>query len=506
MELQTSPGHPLSAGVFIRACLLMALPAMQQAAGQSSRPDPLGYSVATPRPISPAQGTTNPSAQATQRQNPYLGSVPANEPEGQLDLSLDAAIARGLRYNLGLVESGQASADVRAERLRALSALLPQISARGTQALAAVSLREIGLKLPPIPGVAGLPPTTGAFSYQDARVGVEWNVYSAQLRERYKAQKIAEQASVLSVKDSRDVVVFAVATAYLQVVASAARVDSLQAVLASSAELERQTADRVAHEVLPEIESLRAQVELQSAAQRLTNANNQLEKDRLTLARIIGLGVDRKFTLTETLSAHSLNGFTQETATVEALRSRSDLTSAEAGVHAAEATLRAEKGERLPTVAFSATYGAGGTTLSNSSQVYGVSGSVSVPLYTGGRIQANIEQARDDLARRQAEYNDIKGRIAYDVRVAWLDLSASESAIRVADRNTDLAGRALAQAEDRYANGVTNLLEVVQAREAVAAARDNRIDSLYSFNVALVSLSRALGNTENTLHQFRGGK
>ena len=38
---------------------------------------PAGYSIATPKPISPAEGTTNPSALATQRQNPYLGSVPA---------------------------------------------------------------------------------------------------------------------------------------------------------------------------------------------------------------------------------------------------------------------------------------------------------------------------------------------------------------------------------------------------------------------------------------------
>src|SRR6202020_3405435 len=90
--------------------------------------NPLGYSVATPRPINPAEGTTNPSAQATQRQNPFLGSVPSNSSETTIELSLQGAIERGLRYNLGLVEANHASADVRADRLRALSALLPQLS------------------------------------------------------------------------------------------------------------------------------------------------------------------------------------------------------------------------------------------------------------------------------------------------------------------------------------------------------------------------------------------
>ena len=102
-------------------------PQLPRPSGQSL--DPLGYSVATPRPISPAEGTTTPSAQATQRQNPYLGSVPSKNTGTKLELSLKGAIERGLRYNLGLIESNQASADVRSERLRALSALLPQLSA-----------------------------------------------------------------------------------------------------------------------------------------------------------------------------------------------------------------------------------------------------------------------------------------------------------------------------------------------------------------------------------------
>src|SRR6266566_340559 len=106
---------------------------------------PLGYSVTTPRPISPAEGTTTPSAQATQRQNPYLGSVPSKNTGTRIELSLRSAMERGLRYNLGLIEANQASADVRAERLRALSALLPQLEARGRQGYDSLSFKEIGL-------------------------------------------------------------------------------------------------------------------------------------------------------------------------------------------------------------------------------------------------------------------------------------------------------------------------------------------------------------------------
>jgi outer membrane protein TolC len=487
----------LASAAFLAAAGLIA-------SGQT--PGPLGYSIATPRPINPAEGTTNPSAQATQSQNPYLGSVPSKNTGSRIDLSFKDALHRGLRYNLGLIETNQASADVRAERLRALSTLLPQLSADGRLGYENLSYKEIGLKLPPIPGLPTLPSTSGAFGYQDTRVSLTQSLYNAELRNQYHARKSDEQASVLSVQDSRDVVVFAVGTAYMQVIASAARVETARAQLASMAELERQTANRVKNEVSPEIDSIRSQVERQSADQRLTNAANQFEKDKLTLARIIGLAIDQDFELSDPLVYHPLSGITNETVTEEALRSRADLRSAEASVQAASFTVRAQKAERLPVVSVSADYGGAGANIGNFNQVYTVAGNISVPIYTGGRIHADIEQAQADLTRREAEYEDLKGRVAYDVRIAWLDLSASDSSAKVALRNKSLAERALAESQDRYTNGVTNVLEVVQAQEAVTSASENYIESLFSYNVAMISFARAMGGAETKLPELLGGK
>jgi outer membrane protein TolC len=467
---------------------------------------PLGYSVATPRPINPAEGTTNPSARATQRQNPYLGSVPSKNTGTRIELSLSGALERGLRYNLGLIESNQTSADVHAERLRALSTLLPQLSAQGRQGYENLSYKEIGVKLPPLPGLPSLPSTSGGFGYQDARINLTQSLYDAGLRNHYRARKSDEKASTLSAQDSRDVVVFAVGTAYMQMIASAARVETAKAQLASADELDQQTANRVKSELSPEIDSLRAQVERQSAEQRLTNAANQLERDKLTLARIIGLPIDQDFGVSEPLAYHPVSGITNETATGDALRSRADLRSAEASVQAAAFTLRAQKAQRLPVVSVSADYGGAGANVGNFNQTYSVAGNISLPIYTGGRIHADIQQAQVELARREAEYEDLKGRVAYDVRIAWLDLSASDSSVKVAERNKSLAQRALLQSQDRYTNGVTNYLEVVQAQEAVSVAGENYIQSLFSFNVAMISLARAIGGAEARLPELLGGK
>jgi outer membrane protein TolC len=135
-------------------------------------------------------------------------------------------------------------------------------------------------------------------------------------------------------------------------------------------------------------------------------------------------------------------------------------------------------------------------------QLYTAAVAVSLPLYTGGLTRAEVLKARNALVRRRAEYDDLKRRVALDVHSAWLDLTASESAVAVAQNNQELAGRAEVQALDRYANGVTNYLEVVQAREAVVQADETLVATMYAFNVAKLTVARAIGNASVTAKEF----
>jgi outer membrane protein TolC len=481
----------------IQLGLGMTLLLGSRAAGQSNPSNPLDYSVSTPRPINPAGDSTNPSARATQTLNPYLGSVPdARITAGEMKLSLSEAIERGLRFNLGLIDSTQADATARAQRERALSALLPQISARAQQTYQDLSFRELGLKLPAKAGFQ-IPATSGGFGYSDARFVAQSSVLNMELLNRFKAQKDLEAASILSSKDARDVVVYAVGTAYFQVVASYARLLTAQAALVSARQLKTQVADQYKAEVSPEIEALRAEVELSSAEQRVVNAQNDLEKDKLTLDRITGISFNQAWVPSRDYDYLPLPDESGDQAS--AAKTRFDVASLKQSVSAAELNVAAARAERLPSVSFEASYGAAGLNPGNYNEVYEVRGTVSVPLFTGGRIRSEVHEAEAVLAQRRAEYQDLTSRVDYDVRVAMLDAKASESAVKVAARNKDLAQRALTQSEDRYRNGVTNYLEVVQAQEVLVAANENYIASLFSFNIAKVSLARAFGSAETRI-------
>ncbi len=469
--------------------------------GGNSAP-PMFGSVATPRPINPATGTTNPSARATQTLNPYLGSTSDGKVvEGQLKLSLNDAVARGLNFNLGLIDSQQADASARAQREHSFSLLLPQISARAQQMYQQLSHKELDIKLPPELGFQ-LPPTSGPFGFAQAEITAQSNVLNLELLNRYKEKKALEQASALNSKDASEVVVFAVGAAYFQVVASGARLATAQAALDSARELNKQVTNQFNSGVSPEIDALRAGVELSTAEQRVVDATDDLDKDKLTLDRITGIPLAQAWEPSGGYDYVSLPD--PENDANHALENRFDVGSAKQEVAAAELSLKAARAQRLPNISFAASYGGGGTNPANFNQVYTVAGTVSVPIFTSGRIRSDVHAAEAALVERRAAYRDLEGRVDYDVRTAQLDVHSSESAVRVAAKNKQLAERALAQSTDRYNNGVTNYLEVLQSQEALVAANENYIASLFSFNVAKVALARALGLSESRLSTFFG--
>jgi outer membrane protein TolC len=184
--------------------------------------------------------------------------------------------------------------------------------------------------------------------------------------------------------------------------------------------------------------------------------------------------------------------------------SRYDVASAKQEVTAATWGTKAARAERLPEIAFGGSYGGGGTNPANYNQVYSVQGSLTVPIFTSGRVRSDIHAAEAELVQRKAEYLDLEGRVEYDVRTSRLDAQSSESAVNVAQANKKLADKALEQSEDRYKSGVTNYLEVLEAQEAQVAADENYIASLFSYNVAKVGLARALGSAEKGLTTFFG--
>jgi outer membrane protein TolC len=250
----------------------------------------------------------------------------------------------------------------------------------------------------------------------------------------------------------------------------------------------------------------RSQVQLQTDQQRLRGLRADFDKQKLTLARIIGLPSGQPFSLSDDFTFFPLPDLTQEDALARAKAGRADIMAAQAALHAGEAALKAARSEYLPNVSVEADYGAIGTNPSQSHGTFGLTGSVNFPIWQGTRIKADIEQAQSVVSQRSAEYADLQGRVDYEVREEFIDLAAAADQVGLAQKNVGLARDTLTQSQDRFKAGVADTVEVVQAQQTVEQADNDLISATYEHNLAKAALARALGQAEKTIPQYLKGK
>lgn len=445
--------------------------------------------------IVPATGTA---------QSPFLGSVPTGQATpSPLGLSLKEALTRALKYNLGAIESDQDTRAAHATRLRSLNALLPNLSARIIGTIEQINLKSFGFPSS-VPGI-NIPTIIGPFSVADARAVVSQEVFNWTDIKNLKASRESENAAQHTYKSDRDVVVVTTVDAYLLVISDAANVDSIRAQVDTARALYQRTSDQHKAGVVAAIDELRSQVELQTQEQRLIAAQNQLAIDKLTLGRIIGLPNGQEFELADAVPYAPLAEMRITDALQQAYATRPDYLSARERQHAAELVSQAASAENFPTLSVYADYGdVGSPNFATSHGVFTFQGSLNIPIFQGTRVRADKLEADSALRQRQAELEDLQGKIDDQVRTAFLNLKSSSDLVAVAKSNMDLADQTLKQAQDRFLSGVADNLEVVQAQESVASAQQSYISSLYSYNLAKVSLAQAIGIAEQSALQYLG--
>lgn len=432
-----------------------------------------------------------------QVQGPYASGVPMGKANGQLlPLTLQQAIGMGLRQNLGALNQSAAAQQAEGQRLQARSQLLPQVDVGASETFEKENLKTLGVSLPSIP-------TTTTFNYYDARVRLNQSVLDFTRIRNLRGATENVKASIAAVRNARDLVVLAVSGSYLQLTASTARVDAAGAQVESSRAIYQQAKDRFDSGLANRVDVNRAEVQLRTEEQRLRALQAERDTEKLRLARIIGLPLDQAFTAADVYPFAPGVDVTQEAALARAEARRPDVQAAEAALRAAEDALRAAHAERLPNLAINGDFGAAGTTPTNhSTGVYTVSGVLTVPIYEGGRIHADEVQAGAVVKNRKAELADTHAQVEQDVRQAFIDLGSAADQVGTAQANVKLAHQTLEQSRDRFLVGVADTVEVVQAEQAVVQADDDVITALFEYNLAKVSLARAMGDAEQSLPQL----
>jgi outer membrane protein TolC len=467
---------------------------------------------ATPAPYNPialaeVTGSPRSAVQAGQSnyqtlsQNPYLGGVPGGKLSATpLALSLQDAVGLGLKQNLGGVLATDAITDARGQRWQALSELLPNVVTD-----TGFGVHQINVKAAFGLSILGEPPIIGPFGYFDSRAYLTQSAFDWGSIERVRSSKAQLKSAEFSAKDAREIVVLVIVANYLLVIADQSEVESATSQRDTAKALFQQASDQKTAGLASAVDVLRSQVQLQSREQKLIVAQNNLAKEKLVLARAIGLPLGQQFGITTQVPYQELTPSSLDEAIQSAYKARPDFQSQINRVRSAELAKKAASAERYPSVGVETDYGLSGVNPGSSHGTVDAAATLRIPIFQGGRVHGDVLRADASLAGERQRLEDLRARIDQEVRDAYLDLDAAGQEVAVEKSAVTLATRNLEQSRDRFASGVTDNIEVVQAQDALAIASDAYIASLYSYNLSKISLARSTGVAESRYAEYLRG-
>jgi len=442
--------------------------------------------------------TLNPSVQV---QGEYAGSTPgiAKMPfNGKLGLR--EAVQRGLAYNLGETGATQALRQAQGQSKAALSSLLPNLNGTVNENVQTTDLKALGFRFN-FPQFA-IPAVIGPFNYIDLRAHLSQTFFDLTSINNYRAARDVANANRYSAQDARELIVLAVGGAYLQTIAAKARMASEEAQLESANAGYDQSKQQYEQGLIAKVDADRSQVQALTHQQRLLSLKNDLAKQKINLARMIGLPANDQYDLTDEVPFVPAAPLGVEEALAQAYQQRADLKAADAQVRAAERAHAAARAERYPSLGATADYGGIGVNPSQLQTTYTATASLKIPIWQGGRAEADIQQSDATLAQRRAEYEDLKGQIESDVRSAYLDLQAAASQVEVGQKNVDVNKEALELTRQKKEAGVIDNVTYVQAQEEVTDAEFDYINGVFAYNIAKLSLARAMGHAADALPEI----
>jgi outer membrane protein TolC len=223
------------------------------------------------------------------------------------------------------------------------------------------------------------------------------------------------------------------------------------------------------------------------------------------LARAIGLPLGQEFEITTKIFNQDLAPPSLDDAIQSAYKARADLESQVNRVRSAELAKKAAVAERYPSIGAETDYGLSGVNPGSSHGTVDAAATLHIPIFQGGRVHADVLRADASLAEERQRLEDVRAKIDQEVREVYLDLGAAAQEVSVEKSAVNLATETLEQSRDRFRSGVTDNVEVVQAQDALAIANDAYIASLYSYNLAKISLARATGVAESQYAEYLKG-
>jgi outer membrane protein TolC len=434
--------------------------------------------------------------------------------DAALPLSLDDAISIGMARNVRLKYDQANLRAVKGDTLGVINALIPNLTLNAQSSAQELNLAALGFKPSELASFAStglLPPgitipTIVKVDTTQASLNASQVLFSLPDYELYRGTSNETQVVDLNRLSDEGDLVLNVGILYLQVLADQANLANTEAQQRSAKTLFDQAGQKHQSGVGTNLDELRGHVEYQQREQDVVAAQTQLEKDRIQLARILGLPAGQKLELTDSAPFAEVAQMDLEAARITAFRHRKDYLSLLQQIALTQRELKAVKYQRLPTLAFNGYYGVIGLTTGSYHGDFSAAGSLSVPIFREAAQRGEQDVVDAQLTSLRQREADLRETIDSQIRSSMLDVNAADELVKVSQSNVELAQQELSDEQQRFTSGVDDNLPVVDAEASLASAQAQLVQSLYQYNVAKLQLARNTGVVESRYRSYLGTK
>jgi outer membrane protein len=416
-------------------------------------------------------------------------TAPVSSPQA-LPLTLKDAVKLALKQNPQVVALRLLSLESDRDRQISRAALLPQAN---LTALGVV--RQYNLASVVRSATRG---TGGPFQFIQAGPAFSQSLFNLPLFRNYQISSEGVREANAQENITREDVTASVVTQYILVLRAFATYDAAKVRVALAERLYEQASSLQKTGIGLNIDTTRAQVELQNERQNLIDAETETHTTNYILAELLNLPRDQEPVVTDKLQFFDLPEFEETAAINTAFVSRPEMQVQASQERITNLERKSALDERAPQIDFTGIWLYQGSRFDNGIPAYRYQIAFNVPLFTGGRIHAEVARASLEQKRIAQNRQLLEARIVREVKSAIVELDAARKNVDVANLGLQLANDEVAQAQRRFSAGVTTNIEVVTAQDALARANSNQIDALYRFNQSRVNLAQAMGEVQNT--------
>ncbi len=433
---------------------------------------------------------------------PAFSQLQAAETPAGMPVSLEDAVRIGLDKSRAL-EIARLDRQMAGQKIRETwSQVLPQISADFTYTR---TIQPMVLILPPSPLFPNGQFNISTDNAGAANVNVNQSVFNLAAIAGIRAANIVRRMSDEAYRNAETGVITDIKMAYFDALISKDQLRLIEQSISRWEESRKDTKAMFRQGIAADIDTLKAFLSVENLRPDLIQAQNRVGITMTKLKNAMGISPDSSIILTGKLEVLP-SSYPSEIAAAysEALASRPDLHQLELQVKAEGEQVSAANAEHFPVLsAFGKWEKQTGfnddTRLADA--LWPVSSSVglkvSLPIFTGFRISAKVQEARIAQLQTKTRYEDLKANIRAEIEIRLSNFRESQKRIEVQSRTIGVAERSYKISLLRFREGIGSRLELTDAELQLNKAKTNYLQAIYDYLVASVQLDKSLGRTSS---------